>query len=94
MNEITFDEWLAEFEKVSAENRPDQELYKKAVEFVVDHQSANTGLLAAGLDIGVTKARYLLAKMELDGIVTPVGRSTGEVGYYHRDVLLKKKEKK
>jgi len=84
MKKITIDEWLAEFEKINTENDED-EVYKKAVKFVVDKQRAATILLVVGLSISERTATRLLARMELDGVIEYVGSG------HSRKVLLCKK---
>ena len=67
MSGITFDEWLAEFEKVDETAK--DELYRRAVCVVVDCQRASRTLLQQRLDISCMKAGILMERMIEDGIL-------------------------
>lgn len=90
-DKITIDEWLVEFERISHKEDPDTKLYKKAVRFVVGQEKVTVAYLEVGLGIGSNKARKLITKMEIDGVVSQLQNWPGIPGY-SRKVLLQKKQ--
>ncbi|GAB7388312.1 DNA translocase SpoIIIE [Bacillaceae bacterium] len=73
-------------ETAGGEAEPDDELYEKAVQLVIEAQSASVSMLQRRLRIGYTRAARLIDAMEANGIVGPYE------GSKPRDVLVKKSE--
>ena len=71
----------------SAMGRGDEKLFKRAVDVVIEHQTASASMLQRRLRIGYNRAALLIEEMEAQGIV---GTAQGS---RRREVLLTSKDK-
>ncbi|MBI3988297.1 MAG: DNA translocase FtsK, partial [candidate division NC10 bacterium] len=77
---------LPEEAKAPSEEEPDDQLYRQAVEIVVQTRQASISLLQRRLRVGFNRAARLIERMEAEGIVSAME------GSKPREVLTDRKE--